>query len=460
MTAPKKSSVSELHRDESKVGLILSQLAGVRARRNSLAVQHWVFGTVATLVVGAALVFAAAIKFDPIAFLLAAAIVAIIVIVTLVRVVRSALRMSSNMLAAAALADERGQLKDRLTTIATVAPQKRRSALWDYLIEDIFSLREEFTPSKVEPRRIERSIFAFLAACLIALLMLPMLTGYRPQPIAANGMVPPEQITADINNLVIRPADPALEPNARIFADQETLRALEQKLARSEKSQGGNGPMSKLMDRARNFADAFQDKLTGRQNSHMPPISMRLTDNHKSGGAHGTKPGGQSGSSKGNGGNGSRRPGANSGNQMAQGKQALPPLASLAPNQADQLADNNQSGTPGYQERQGNQNSPNDSSNPMLQPDQGSGGGGGGHGSGADPNSLFGKPSMQPLGSDSFKIAIDAQPSDESTSPGSPAYVPPKVRVPLNSTQYPDEPLARTSVPASDQMTIKRVFQR
>jgi len=87
-------------------------------------------------------------------------------------------------------------------------------------------------------------------------------------------------------------------------------------------------------------------------------------------------------------------------------------------------------------------------------------GGGVSHGSGSDPEHLFGPPSSQPLGSDSFKITIDAQPSDESSTPGAPAYIPPKVRAPLNDRQYDDEPIARASVPAADQMTIKRVFER
>jgi hypothetical protein len=73
---------------------------------------------------------------------------------------------------------------------------------------------------------------------------------------------------------------------------------------------------------------------------------------------------------------------------------------------------------------------------------------------------LFGPASAQPLGSDSFKIAIEAEPSDEATSHGSPTYVPPRIRVPLNSQQYPDQPLARAAVPAADETTIKRVFER
>ena len=82
------------------------------------------------------------------------------------------------------------------------------------------------------------------------------------------------------------------------------------------------------------------------------------------------------------------------------------------------------------------------------------------HSAGADPEHLFGPPTTGPLGSDSFKLSVDARPIDESSNRGAPAYLPPKVRVPLNSQQLPDEPLARTSVPFDDRQTIKRVFER
>jgi len=55
---------------------------------------------------------------------------------------------------------------------------------------------------------------------------------------------------------------------------------------------------------------------------------------------------------------------------------------------------------------------------------------------------------------------VDARPIDESSSGGAPAYLPPKVRVPLSAQQFPDEPLARTAVPFDDRLTIKRVFER
>ena len=102
----------------------------------------------------------------------------------------------------------------------------------------------------------------------------------------------------------------------------------------------------------------------------------------------------------------------------------------------------------------------NDNANPPEQDAANDFGGGANHGVGADPGHLFGPPAPQPFGSDSFKIAIDAEPSDEASAPGSPAYLPPKVRVPLNPNQLPDEPIARAAVPANEQTIIKRVFDR
>jgi hypothetical protein len=446
--------VSERHRDESKLGLIRDQVADVRARRNSLALQHWFYCTVAGLVCAGALVMIAALKLGPLRFLAATVVVAIGLIVVLVRVARSALRMSSNTLHAARLADQKAQLKGRLLTVITMAAARRRPALWDYLVEDTLARRDEFTPSKIERRRIPPSIAAFLGACAIALLMLPHLPLQGSAALRNNGQ--PSQVTADINNLVIRPADPALQPNARVFANAETLRELQQKLAAAERAQhGANGAFSKFMDKARNFADAFQDKLTGRGNP--PPLDMRLTDNRPQGAS------GAPSSSNGNSDNGSNSSANSNQNSGSNGNGAsrngaLPPLDNVSPNQADQLARNG-AAMPGFQAQPGDQNSTGNPAQSASHTNEGAAGGSS-HGSGSDPASLFGKPTAPPLGSDSFKIAIDAQPSDESSSPGAPAYIPPKIRVPLNSTQYPDEPLARTAVPASDQLTIKRVFER
>ena len=149
------------------------------------------------------------------------------------------------------------------------------------------------------------------------------------------------------------------------------------------------------------------------------------------------------------------RPGG-AGSSQPGDAQGQPPMTSLQPQQADQLASKDAQRTARPRVPIMAPTAPMLPLTPMMSTADG----GSAHGAGSDPTTLFGPASAQPLGSDSFKIAIEAEPTDESSSRGSPTYVPPRVRVPLNSVQYPDEPLARAAVPADDQNTIKRVFER
>jgi hypothetical protein len=200
-----------------------------------------------------------------------------------------------------------------------------------------------------------------------------------------------------------------------------------------------------LADKARSFADAIQNQITGRKPQDQPPVRMRLTDREAKPSANDqAKPPAQpnqqaNGAGAAVGGNGKA-----SSPQQPDGPPPDNGLAAANPGTAGGTD------TPGAQSPQ----PPQDSAS------AGDGGQGSAHGSGSDPSSLFGAPSPPLLGADSFKIAIDADPSNEASGPGSPGYLPPRVRAPLNPVQYPDEPLARASVPSDDQLTVKRVFER
>ena len=452
----------ENRRDEQKLWLILFQIKGVRSRLNFLVLQRWVFAGIAILIGATGLTFFAAATFEPLTFLAIAICLLLVVVLGLFRETRVARAMLTTPARAAAIADSGAQLKGRLTTVLALNAAPRQSPLWAYLVEDTYGRREEFEPARVAPRLLSRAFYAMLAAILLAALAVPA-ARFASAPrarSAAAGIGGPNQITADIGNLDIRPADPALRPNAEIYADPATLRKLAAKLAAAEQADRDRSPLSKLMDKARNFADAFQDKLNGLDPAR-PPTRMRLTDrnpgapsppgngdNRPNSGPTGNSGGGSGlADNSRHGAPGSARPGA-AGN-------APPPMTSLPPQQADELARRESapppaSGSdqaPGADQNQANTGDPN-------------AGGGANRGTGSDPASLFGSASQLPLGSDSFKIAIEADPSDESTTPGSPTYVPPRIRVPLNPDQYPDQPLARAAVPAADQNTIKRVFQR
>jgi len=444
--------VLEDRRNDQKLWLILFQIKGIRARLNSLAIQHWLFGTLAVLICAAALIFLSAVSLGPLAFLFAGALFVAASIIAVVRVARASLKMRVSHEKAAALADERAQLKGRLMTVLTKADASKPSALWGYLIEDTYGFRREFEAPRIEPRWMSRAIFGFLASCLLAALIAGFASINRARRAAAE-VTASAEITADINNLEIRPADPALQPNAEIYADEATLQKLRDKLAAGGADKGH--PLSHLMNRARNLGDALENELTGRQPEGRSRARIKLTDRGAGGGDSGKHAGAEPGQSNASNGAGSTTPSNPSkpGNQNAAGDQQ-PPEDSLSENQANQMTGNlGPSGRPGSNPAQSGDSNSSGAS--------GSGSGGSAsHGSGSDPEHLFGQASEAPVGSDSFKITIEAAPSDETSSPGSPAYMPPRIRVPLNSSQRPDEPLARTSVPAGDQMTIKRVFER
>jgi len=436
--------VAQKQRDEQKLWLILFQLKSIRARINSLAVQYFAFSALAIVIAGAAIVVAAALVLRPLGFLFTAIIAAIVAFISVIRVTRIALRSSASPVKAASLADDRGSLKGRLMTVLLMSDSEQASELWRYLVEDTYGRRGEFEPAKIEPRWFSRSIFALLTACIMALFMMRIAQlGLGSHSLRMKGL--PNQVTADLGNLDIRPADPALEPNAEIYADAATMQKLADKLASAQGSANDKDGLAQWLNKARNLAGALQNEIIGQQ--HHPPIELRLTDKEASTSQeqhshHGTTaPGGN---------NGAKHPGTS---KSASGSESAP----MPDQRAGQLAQN----SPGFPNQFGNdsgQANPSDLGSPVS--GGADNGGGASHGSGADPEHLFGPPSSQPLGSDSFKITIDAQPSDESSTPGAPAYIPPKVRAPLNDRQYDDEPIARASVPAADQMTIKRVFER
>lgn len=430
-------------REEQKLWLILFQLKGIRARLNSLAGQYFAFSVLAIIIIGAAMVLTAAVAMPPLGFLSIAILVGLAAFVGVVRVTRTALRSSASPVTAASLADDRGGLKGRLTTVLLLSEARRKSELWRYLVEDTYGRRREFEPSKIEPRWLSRSFFALLGACLASLILVRILRlQLGSHSLSMNGLR--SQVTANLGNLDIRPADPALEPNAEIYADEATLRKLADKIASAQGNESDKDALSRWLNRARELAGGLQNRITGQQ--RRPPVELRLTD--KDSGNNRSLPPSHQAAGGGN----------NRANQSPVGKSGKP-METAPPrgNTPGELAQNS-TGIPGQSGSDSGQPSPSD-----LGPASSGGTGNGNgvsHGSGSDPEHLFGPPASQPFGSDSFKITIDAQPSDESSTPGAPAYIPPKVRAPLNDQQHDDEPISRASVPVADQMTIKRVFER
>jgi hypothetical protein len=442
---------SQTDRTDEKLAAILNQIGAVGGRFNRLAFQYWIFTTLALLVGIAALTVVAAFLLSPPYFFIVGVLLVASLGFGLVETLRAAWRMRATPERAASLADERAQLKGRLMTLVAMAMGKAtRSSLWPYLVEDTVGLREEFAPARIEPRWISRSIFKFLAACVLAALVAPFAVLSRAGRLV--GTASPPDITVDIGNLHLRPADPALGPGVELNADPATLRKLAEKMTEEERSGEGANPLAKLMNRARHLADNLQDELTGSPHNRQP---RRMTVTDKNSGSEGNNRENQR-KADGNAGASERSDNQSTSN----GK--LPQLSGLSPkSQREQSAAN----APSLQNPFGDLTKGIPEYNPRrdtLAGDQNgnAGEGGASHGSGTDPDNLLGPLEVPPVGDEGLKIAIDAQLSDSGQSPGSPAYLPPKVHASLNSHQYPDEPLARTSVPADDRMTVKRVFER
>jgi uncharacterized membrane protein YgcG len=446
---------AESPRGEEKLRLILGQIASIRSRLNALALQHGVFGALTFVLCAAALTVAAAFVVGPLSFVLFGLLAGLVALFGVVREMSVAWRMRSTEERAARIADERAALKGRLTTMVGVTSGGKRSALWPYLVEDTLALREEFTKTKIEPRWMSRWFYAALASFALAALVFRFAVGVRKQRIISHQKSAPTEATVDLGDLDIRPADPSSSQGADIDADPATLRELAQKLRDSGNNPQHDNRAARLMADARDIASALQNKLTGGKPA-APPTRLKLTDRKGGSGAAGKNGAQGNEQSKG----GSESKGGRSGNgrsgQNPPQQEAGTPLPGL-PDLGGFGALNGLNG-----DKRRPTGAPGENSGSREQSAQGApnGGGGANHGSGSDPEHLFGDAEAPPVGSDTFRIPIEVQSSDEGTSSSGPAYLPSRTKSKLNSSQYPDEPFERASIPAPDRVIIKRVFER
>jgi len=444
-------------RGEEKFRLILGQIASIRSRLNALALQKGLFGGLTFILCAVVLIVGAAFAFSPLTFLLLAIAVTAAALAGVARTARAAWRMRTSDERAARIADERAALKGRLTTMVDAARIEHRSVLWPYLIEDTLALREEYVAARIEPRRVSRWLWAALVSCAVAAIVMRLAYGVRTSRLVANNHIvnAPGEPTADLGDLDIRPADPSAEPGTEIDADPATLRKLAEKLREAQRGGQRGSPTSRLMANARDAARALQNKLTGGKPAEPAP-RLRLTDRK--------------------GGNAGKAAAQNQNNSQANGTQENPQNPGSGQQSDQNQTQPNSAPTPGVPDMSGlaalnglNNDDPNPSGsvarntppNSRKVPQGGTlGAGGSDHGSGSDPQHLYGEADKPPLGNDTFKIPVEVGPSDEGSSNTAPASPPQRTKSTLNASQAPDEPFERASIPASDRVTIKRVFER
>jgi len=433
----------QVSRGDEKLGVILRRVVQVRTRLNRLALQQGLFESLSLIVGTGAIVLLAAFLLQPLKFLCVAIVLGAALMVGLVRAIRRSSRMRATLERAAIIADQRTGLKGRLTTVVSIAPNASgRGQLWPYLLEDTLSLRDEFAPAKVEPRRVSRSIYGLLAYSLLAILVAGFALMERRAQIASKAAH--ADLEVDVNNLDVRPLDPDLGTAVEISGDPSAMRKLDQKLARAGNAQGeSDSALGRLMGRARDLAGDIQDKMTGHESGSR--LRLRLTDSsgRNSGDAEADLPhtppeGGEARSDRaGN----NHAPGGSPPSQTA--GNGSPGSAVPNPDQpAQDRAANNLSDDPQAQ-GEGDER----------------GAGGSSHGSGSDPEHLFGQAEEPPLGSEGFEIMVEARPAERGPRSVQ-SYLPPRVRASLNPRQLPDQPIARSAVPDDDRAEVKRMFDR
>jgi len=449
---------SQDRRADEKLGRILGRVGSVRTRLNSLALQHAIFYTLALAIAGGAAVYAGAFLLSPLAFMVGTPALVIVAAIGIASAVGAAWRMRASAVRAAAIADDRAELKGRLSTIVALANHQTRGSLWSYLLEDAIGYQDQFAAARIERRRVSRAIYPLAGAIVLAALAIPISKiKHAPRITPGSGQ---DDLTVDLDDLHLRPADPGDESGMEVTADAATMRRLGDRLAREGAAgdEAGGNSLNHLVNRARDMAEHLQNKLTGQQTASKQRLNLRLAD---AGGDQDQNEIHRAPETQKN--RHSDIAGQFKQDQPKSNREIDLPSEddSRQPNSEPSPGGNDESGAEANSGKDSPANQDNSATDRRIQQSgQNAGNGGATHGIGADPDSLFGAPAVSKLGSEGFEIAIEARPVDHGAKGAGHAYVAPKVRAPLSLNQEPDEPVARAAVPAEDRTTIRRVFER
>jgi hypothetical protein len=446
------------------LGQIAAQIVRVKRRLNLLAAQQIAFSVLALLLGAAGILVIAAFFLSTTDFLALGVLLAVVLVVSLPIIVVRTLRRFASFVRAATVADERAELNCRLGTLLSMSPQEGKYPLWPFLVEDTLSRIDDFSPQRVQKRRVSRSIYSLVAACFIASLAGLMTYSARKHQEAFRRIM--KNLTLDVDPSEIAPSDSPTGDSAEVEGDPDTLRSLADRLeaANQGSAAGSHNAFNQLSHKAQDLASSLQDRLTGRDLGETPEkVKLRLAQ------ALGDTPPPEEGGSQES--NDSEKSSNSQTNHSASAAASGP----SHPGPEDQPQANNNNSDGGAGDHNGpppnasNNFQPNGPQEPgegnAAVPGKGQQGsseeaGGASAGTGSDPDSLMGPPDAPSHKGENFEIMIDARLSDHSPIASAQPYVPPKVKTSLNSYQHADEPLDRGTVPADDRDTIRRVFER
>ena len=264
---------------EDGLALSVRQLVRVKRRINLLAAQQLAFSSLGLLIGAGGLLVIAAFLLSTSHFLALGVLLAVLLLTLLPLVAIRAWRRFAGLERAAAIVDQKAELNGRLSTILALAEKEGDKTLWPFLVEDTVGRLDDFQPNRIEKHRISRSIYGFVAACLIASLAGLMTYSARRNQEALRKFL--KNFTLQVDPSEIAPSDNPSDGGTQVEADPETLRSLAERLeAANQNSHGGNrSAMDQLAHKAKDLASNLQDRLTGRQLRDTPEkVKIRLAE--------------------------------------------------------------------------------------------------------------------------------------------------------------------------------------
>jgi hypothetical protein len=156
----------------------------LRRRLNAVTLQHCIYLSVSAAMLLCAALLCVGLQASAATFRLAWWLGAAALAVTLAWCAFTLRARWLNREAAGWLADRRGQLGDRLTTLLALRGRPRTSSLAPVLLAQTLGLGERWQPKKIAPQRVPRSVFAMIASVAVFTLVFFFAPNPPPAPAA------------------------------------------------------------------------------------------------------------------------------------------------------------------------------------------------------------------------------------------------------------------------------------
>jgi hypothetical protein len=189
-----RPSRGRAHMSPLSVGLteVEQRLRSLRRRLNGFTLLHAVFLAGSSVALAGALLIAVALRGSPADFRAAAAGCTVMLVMVGLGLFVHTRRRLVDAHAVARIADRRADLTDRLTTLVDLGKRLRQSPLAPLLVKQILGLAAQWSPARIQPRSVPRSVFVLLAS-LAVLAAVPFVSRHLPPPaVSAATPQPPE----------------------------------------------------------------------------------------------------------------------------------------------------------------------------------------------------------------------------------------------------------------------------